>query len=534
MGTIVDTILSGAAGGERVSILDINGAVKASMTWAQLHERARRMTSVLHRVGIGPGSRVGLLADTNLDLVAVLQAVWLAGAAITVLAPPTRRADSLPAVLADARLDLVVVDPPAAPLLSDRGALSILTLAEMSMAAATAEPALPHRPDPDDLAILQYTSGSTRTPRGVPVTHAHLAANLTAIKSATRHVDHHPGPIFSWLPLYHDLGLIGYLALPMSCGCPVLLQSPAAFLRRPAGWLEVVSRYRVTSTAAPNFAYGLMTVALAAGLDVRLDPLKFLLTGGEPVDAAMMRSFVEAAARRGLDPKVVVAAYGLAESTLGVTFATVGGGLAIDEVETWALEHEGRAQPQAGGRALVRLGKPVPGLSLRIADRASGAPLPARSVGHVEVSGTSVVGHYWGEPKPPPGAWLRTGDLGYLADGDLVVCGREKDVLFAAGRNIFPQDIEAAVAEVPGVRPGSIAAFGVPGPVGDRLVVAVEVRAEPPDGLRRGIAEAILAETGLTPHAVLLLPAGRLPKTTSGKLRRAETRLRYEHGDLTA
>jgi fatty-acyl-CoA synthase len=436
--------------------------------------------------------------------------------------------------MSDAALHAVVADPIAMDVLRRAPDPPLLvSLPEVAMLADRAKPAAIHHPDGRDLAVLQYTSGSTRSPRGVPVTHAHLAANVEAINSATDHSDGHTSRMLSWLPLYHDLGLIGFLAVPMWCGCSLLLQSPAAFVRRPHSWLEALSRHRVTSSGAPNFAYELMTAALTAGLDVDLDSVRFLLTGGEPVDAALMARFAEAAAARGLDPRAIVPAYGLAESTLAVTFTPRHRGIGTDEVEHEVLQREGRAVPHPGGRALVKLGPAVRGTSLRIVDRATGAVVGPRQVGHVEISGPSVIGHYWGEPAPAPGTWLRTGDLGYLADGELVVCGREKDVLFAAGRNIFPQDVEAAAAEVPGVRAGCVAAFGLSDQRGDRLVVAVESRATDPEVVRRGVAAAVLTEVGLAPHTVVMLPAGRLPKTSSGKLRRAETRRLYQCGELT-
>jgi fatty-acyl-CoA synthase len=536
--TIVDVIAAGPGlrrdGGGSCAVLDTAGLIAAELPWTGVRERARRIATVLADVGIGAGQRVGLLADTSLDLVCTLQAVWLAGAAVTVLPPPTRRANTLHAIMSDAALHAVVADPIAMDML--RRAPDpplLLSLPEVAMLADRAKPAAIHHPDGRDLAVLQYTSGSTRSPRGVPVTHAHLAANVEAINSATDHSDGHTSRMLSWLPLYHDLGLIGFLAVPMWCGCSLLLQSPAAFVRRPHSWLEALSRHRVTSSGAPNFAYELMTAALTAGLDVDLDSVRFLLTGGEPVDAALMARFAEAAAARGLDPRAIVPAYGLAESTLAVTFTPRHRGIGTDEVEHDVLQREGRAVPHPGGRALVKLGPAVRGTSLRIVDRATGADVGPRQVGHVEISGPSVIGHYWGEPAPAPGTWLRTGDLGYLADGELVVCGREKDVLFAAGRNIFPQDVEAAAAEVPGVRAGCVAAFGLSDQRGDRLVVAVESRATDPEVVRRGVAAAVLTEVGLAPHTVVLLPAGRLPKTSSGKLRRAETRRLYQCGELT-
>jgi fatty-acyl-CoA synthase len=359
------------------------------------------------------------------------------------------------------------------------------------------------------------------------VTHGQLAANLAAIRSATEHERIH-GRVLSWLPLQHDLGLIGSLALPMSCGCSLVLQTTATFARRPASWLTAMSEYRITASTGPNFAYGLMQRLLASGLAVDLSSVRFLLCGAEPIDAATMARFAAAARPYGLDPGTLVPAYGLAEATLAVTFSPLGSGVRVDRVDAAELESRGRAVPADDGRSLVRLGPPVAGTSLRIVDPETGEPLPERRVGRVELCGPSVIGHYWGEAPPGPGAWLVSGDLGYLTDGELVICGREKDVLFAAGRNLFPQDVEAAAAEVTGLRLGRVVAFGV----GERFVVAVESRASEAASVRAAVSAAVLAEVGLAPAEVLTVPFGRLPKTTSGKLRRAETRQRHLAGEL--
>jgi fatty-acyl-CoA synthase len=222
-------------------------------------------------------------------------------------------------------------------------------------------------------------------------------------------------------------------------------------------------------------------------------------------------------------------AYGLAEATLCVTATGWKEGLQTDWIEPGPLEEHGRAvpcAPGAGGKALVRLGLPMRGTSVRITDRQTGQPIADRLVGHVEVRGPAVVGHYWGEAPPESGSWLRTGDLGYLADGQVVVCGREKDVLFAAGRNVYPQDVEAVALEVPGVRAGGAAAFAVSSLDSERLVVAVEARAGDAVQVRHTVAEAVLNEVGLAAD-VVVVPYGGLPKTSSGKLRRAEARRRY-------
>jgi fatty-acyl-CoA synthase len=496
------------------------------------------MASLLTAQGIGPASRVALLGDTSVELVTAIQAVWLRGAAFTVLPLPSRAGKQanlahLLAIVADAGFELLIVDDARADAVEALGeAVRVGLLSELYQQSAFEGPATPIRPEPGDLAVLQYTSGSTQNPRGVPVTHANLAANLDAIEATLGEaaLDPATGRWVSWLPLYHDMGLIGFLCLPMSRGCPLVLQSPIAFAFRPASWLDLLSAHHATCTGAPNFAYGLLAQLLEAGVSADLSSVRHMFSGGEPIDAAMMGRFTAAAARHGLDPGAVVAAYGLAESTLAVSFSPIGQGIAVDEVDRGALERDGCARPGSGAR-LVRLGAAVPGTHIRIVD-ATGSVAAARTVGHIEVSGPSVVSGYWGEDARP-GGWLRTGDLGYMADGGLVVCGRAKDVLFAAGRNVYPQDVEAAALQVQGVRAGGAAAFGIPDERGDRLVVAVETRATDGDALRKAVAVAVASQTGMAPADVVTLRFGRLPKTSSGKLRRAETRRRYLAGELT-
>jgi len=531
--SVVEDIVRTAPDGGELAVEDARGAV-TRVSWARLHARARRMATVLATAGVTPGSRVGLLADTGVELVTALQAVWLSGAAVTLLPPPARaetgHAERLCGIIADAGLVLVVVDESMAGLAPALGrATRVLALTELVGLAAHAPPAPIVVPAPDDLAVLQYTSGSTRSPRGVPVRHDQLAANLAAITEALDHGRQQPLRMLSWLPLHHDMGLVGFCVLPMSLGCPLTLQSPLGFLRRPASWLRAVARERATVTGAPNFAYGLATRFLT-GERLDLRSVRTMISGGEPVDPALMARFVAAAAPSGLDPAAVSPAYGLAEATLAVSFAHLAGigGVRVDAVDPVALETAGRAVPREGGRPLVRLGRPVAGTRIRVTDGRTGEPVPDRVVGRVEVAGPSVVRHYWNEP-PTASPWLTTGDLGYLVDGELVVCGREKDVLFAAGRNIYPQDVEAAVASVATVRQGCVAAFGVD----ERLVVAVESTSDGEvEAVRHAVAAAVLAEVGLTPAAVAVLPPGHLPKTSSGKLRRADTRARYLAGTL--
>lgn len=522
MRTIVDAIIEAAPG--EGTLTTIRGGREITVRWAQVHDRARRAATFLSRLAIGRGDRIGLLGDSSVEMMVAIQAAWLCGAAVTVLPPASRRADPIrhKAIVADAGIDIVLADAE-----SEVADAQVLSLPELVVRSAALPAASIVPPEPGDLAILQYTSGSTSQPRGVPVTHGHLAANLDAIKAAFGYAGEQVR-MFSWLPLYHDMGLIAYACQPMAYGWPLVLQSPAAFALRPMSWLEGISRYRSTVSGAPDFAFRLVTSLLAASGGLDLSSLQFLLCGAEPISAEAMQRFAEAGRHSGLDPEAIVPAYGLAEATLAVSISPPGKGVLVDEV--------GPAGGVDSPKSLVRLGSPVPEAQIRITDPPTGAPLGPRSVGQIEVRGPSVVGHYWGQPPPPPGTWFNTGDLGYLADGELVVCGRIKDIFFCAGRNVYPQDVELAAARVPAVRPGSAVAFGVPDHLaaqGDRLIVAIEVRGADASSVRREVAVAVNEETGMRPAEVVALLPGRIPRTSSGKLRRAEARRRYLCGELT-
>jgi fatty-acyl-CoA synthase len=486
MRTIVDAITSAAGGAGVLTTLD-----EPPVAWREVHGRAARLAGHLAAQGIGPGRRVGFLAETSVDLVVAVQAVWLAGGAITML-PPVRRGDLDPVrrIAADAGFAALVTDRPYDGL----PATHLSTWDDLARSGVGI--GLPEV-RPSDVAIVQYTSGSTSEPTPVAVTHAHLAANISGLRTALSHDAWHGQPLASWLPLHHDMGLVGFLAFPMACGCPLVLQTPASFARNPAGWFAALDRHRAAVTGAPCFAYRMMIALLESGPQLDLSAVRHMICGGEPIDAVAMAAFLRAAQAHGLVASAFTPAYGLAEATLAVTMAY---GLSAD------AQH------------LTRLGRPIAGTAVRICDPATGTPLPDREVGRIEVSGPSVT----------VDGWLDTGDLGYLAGGDLVVCGRIKDVLIAGGRNVFPQDVEIAAGRVRGVRPGGVVAFGVPGAAGDRLVVAVEARTD----LRPAVAEAVAGAVGMTPADVVLLRPGGCPRTSSGKPRRIEARRRYLAGEL--
>ncbi|SCL27496.1 Acyl-CoA synthetase (AMP-forming)/AMP-acid ligase II [Micromonospora pallida] len=385
---------------------------------------------------------------------------------------------------------------------------------------------LPDRaPDPTAVAFLQYTSGSTSSPKGVVVTHGNLAANVAAIAETFQH--DRDEVILSWLPAYHDMGLIGNILHPLTLGSGTILCPPTAFIRRPLSWLTSIHRLGVTTSGAPNFAYELVVAALEReGVpEVDLRRWRVAYSGAEPVVAESMRRFAELLAPHGFDPGAIMPCYGLAEATLLVASADRGDGV--------------RSREAADGGSAVACGWPR-GCEVVVTDAAD-RPLAEGQVGEIRVSGPSVAAGYWGRPDDDTfagpvlgrdGTWLRTGDLGFLADGELHVAGRSKDVIIVRGRNHHPHDIERlAGGLVPAFRPGHVVAFASPD--GEGVVVVGEVR--PGAGLTEAdsarLARSVANAFGLAVRDVVAAPRRGIPRTTSGKLRRAETRRRYEAGE---
>ncbi len=542
-----------------------------SLTFGELLEGAEHVAADLAQRGIGRGDTVALMLPTSREFFLAFAGILLAGATPAPIYPPFRAdrvaeyAERQSAILSNAGARLLVTFREAAgvakllkPLVPSLEGVATAEALVQSRAAAPLGPQLRSRSG--DLALLQYTSGSTGNPKGVMLTHANLLANVRAIGEALGMRSDDVG--VSWLPLYHDMGLIGSWLMPLYFGLPVVVLSPLAFLSRPARWLRAFHRYGGTMGAAPNFAYELAAAKISddeiQGLD--LSAWRAALNGAEPVLPATLERFAARFAKCGFRRETLLPVYGLAEASLAVTMPPVGRGPRVDRLERAAFEQQGRAvpaPPDAGAShrllnsnedpnviAFVSVGSPVPRHEVRIVnDRGEGAG--ERVEGQLWFRGPSTTqGYYRNEaatsallPEGAAAGWVNSGDRAYLAEGEIYITGRVKDIIIHAGHNLYPHEIEDAVARVPGVRKGCVVAFGAADPATgtERLVIVAESRERRGDARAR-LAQAITAQVtetlGLPPNVVEVVPPNVIPKTSSGKLRRDATKQRFLSGDL--
>src|SRR5688500_9483464 len=548
MTTLLQRIERATARGGTITF--VNGDEAQRVGWDQLHEEARATAAALQARGLGAGSHVALLGPTTRGLVTAVQATWLVGGTVVVL-PLPMRLGSLDEFVLPTRLRIPGADSAAVLVDDDLAAFveqlpgdpPLIALNDV-VGRGRAEDYVAPTVDPDDLAVLQFTSGSTADPKGVMLPHRVILANLDGAATAAR-LDVENDVLVSWLPLYHDMGLIGTLTLPMITGTDLVLGAPQDFMAAPARWMEWMSEYGGTATAGPNFAYALAARALRRAENLDLSRWRLALNGAEPVDPETMQSFCEAGARHGFDPKAAFPAFGMAEVAIAGAFPEPMSGVRMDAVDRRILETERYAAPvdpaADGARTLALLGRPVPGLAMRIGDPATGDVMRDREVGELEIRGTSVTPGYYKRPDAtaaafhvdagcsPGDGWLRTGDLAYLVDGELVICGRIKDVIVIGGRNLHPEDVERAVADVDGVRAGNVIAFGVEGRKGREALVVVAETKQPDElpSIRKAVVTRVVDAVGVPPTDVVLVAAGSLPKTSSGKLQRSLCRDRY-------
>lgn len=520
-------------------------------TWSEVHEQARCIAGALRRQegtpAVGSGDAVAVLAADPGSIAPAVQAVWLSGGSVTMLHQPTQRTDlthwarDTLRTLRMIGARLVLLGPPfdgLADVLDEHG-IEYRNLSELADSVAVLE--APVETAETDTALLQLTSGSVAEPKAVRITHGNLDSNARAmVERAGLDAEH--DVVVSWLPLFHDMGMVGCLAVPMFLGMEAVKVTPADFLERSMLWPELISRYGGTVTAAPNFAYAIVGRRMARADDGAFDlsTLRFALNGAEPIDPAAVRTFVDAGARFGLSPGSMVCAFGMAESTLAVSFPPPGRGVEVDTVDPDELERRRRAEPigqeptgqeSDGARSFALLGSALPGLEVEVVDD-SGRRLGRREVGRLRIRGAAVTPGYLTVDGPLSArdeqGWLETGDEGYLVDEQVVICGRRKDVIIMGGRNVYPVDIERTACEVEGVRAGNAAAVRLDaGSRRERFAVVVESRLagdeEAEQALGKRVASRVFEVIGLRPSTVVVLRPGTLPKTPSGKLRRAAT-----------
>jgi fatty-acyl-CoA synthase len=531
----------------------------AFVPWAQIHDEARVVGAALQARGLVPGDHVAILGPTSRSLITIIQGCWLAGCASMVLPLPMRMGsldafiDSTRSRIRHGEAKLVLIDDmladfyaaaPGDPPIQPMRAVLPGRLGQVSGEQLQLPPI-----DADRLVILQYTSGSTSEPKGVMIPDRVLTANIDAsCQAAELSLDE---IMVSWLPLYHDMGLVGFLSIPMTRGVQLVQAAPQDFLAHPGNWMQWISDWGGTATAGPNFAWVLATRALKRAKDLDLSRLTLALSGAEPVDPDAVEAFVAAAEPFGFKPGSVFPAFGMAEVAIGGAFPPRHRGLKVDSVDRVVLERDRIAKPLLIGdaaeeldvRRLALLGAAVPGLEMKVVDPETFDELPERHVGELLLRGTSVTPGYYRRPDATAamfrrGGWLCTGDLAYLLDGELVMCGRIKDVIIVGGRNVFPEDIERACGSLDGVRAGNVIAFGVEGYKGkETVIVAAEVRLadlqsdddqlQAMERIRHAVHHRTLDVCGLPPRDIMLVKPGTLPKTSSGKLQRAKCRELY-------
>ncbi|MEM1049952.1 MAG: AMP-binding protein [Pseudomonadota bacterium] len=523
-----------------------------TITYGALSEAAGRFAAGLRSWGLEPGERVGIMLPTGNEFFEAFFGVLLAGGVPAPMYPPIRLSQleehlrRQAGILRNSEAALLIVPQQGKTLTGLLGG-QIDTLRGVSTVAALRAsegpgPAIDRQPD--DLAMLQYTSGSTGDPKGVMLTHANLLANIRAMGRA---IDATSNDVFvSWLPLYHDLGLIGAWFGSLYYGVPAVIMSPLHFIVRPESWLWAIHRNSATLTAAPNFAFELcvdkIDDAAIAGLD--LSSLRMVANGAEPISVDTIRRFTERFEPYGFRPQAMTPVYGLAESSVGLAFSSAEQLPIVERIDRAALSQTGKAVParpdDAHAMPVVSSGVPLPGHEVRIVD-AIGQEAPGRQEGRLEFRGPSSTRGYFRDPERTEGLirgdWLTSGDLAYIANGNIFLTGRVKDLIIKGGRNIYPQEIENGVGALAGIRKGCVAAFAsTDARTGtERLVVVAESRETDPSrraDLQDTVARSVSDILGMPADEVVIVKPHAVPKTSSGKIRRSTARELYEAGNL--
>jgi acyl-CoA synthetase (AMP-forming)/AMP-acid ligase II len=538
--TLLEALSKHARAGRELTLIEDD--VTTKVPYAQIEASARALAGSLVESGVTRGEVIPMVLPTGLEFVVSFFGILMSGATPSPLGPPagfgdidsfSKRTGTICRFLKAKRM---IVSPGLASFaVSDTGVEPIVDPLERRPASEIALPAIAA----DDMGLVQCTSGSTGVPKGVVLSHTHILSNVHQIGIGVSGTSE--DVVVAWLPLNHDMGLIGSLLFSIYWGMSLVLLSPVTFLRKPSSWLKAISDHRGTLSPAPNFAYAYACARTKepelAGID--LSSWRVAFCGAEPIAPHTMRAFQERFASAGLRENVILPCYGLAEACLAVTFRPVLAPLVVDCVDRDQLAL-GEVCFGDGGSApivnVVSCGRPLIGTDVAICDRA-GNELDEMQVGRIMVRGPSVMRGYLDDEARTKQAlssdgWLWTGDLGYMRDGQLFITGREKDVIILRGKNFVPSEFEWAAEEVPGVRRGNAVAFGVTSDkLGtEMLVIACETDTtdtKARDELKRRVVSHVMAQTGIRPDAVHLLSRERLPKTTSGKLQRSRAKQAY-------
>jgi acyl carrier protein len=538
---------------EHIRLIDGDDTLE-TLSYAQLWAAASEVARGMRERGIGRDDAVALMLPTGSAFFHAFLGAMIAGAVPVPMYPPLRwsaieeHVRGRAAILDNSLARMLVTVPEAmfvgriaraiVPALREVVTVDDLRAGDIGADAAPRAGS--------DVALLQYTSGSTADPKGVVLTHDNMLANIRAMGSAAGVSS--SDRFMSWLPLYHDMGLIGAWLATLYFAIPLALMPPASFLARPARWLRAIHRCGATISAGPNFAYEIAASKVddadLEGVDLRAWRLAF--NGAEPVREATLERFAARYARYGFDRRALTPVYGLAESTLGIAFPPLDRGPLVDRIDARALARDGTARPPGDGTGavldVVSCGAPLAGHEIRIVDGA-GREVAERVEGRVEFRGPSATAGYFRNPAATArlfhGDWLDTGDVGYIAGGELFLTSRAKDLIKRGGHNIHPYDLEAAVGDIPGVRKGCVAVFGATDRAGgtERVIVVAETNATDAaarDALRERIVALGAVHLNGPPDEMLLVPPRTVPKTSSGKIRRAACRELYEQGLLTA
>ncbi len=569
--TLVDAVRALEGDAERGFVFVRPDGAERLRSFQEMAAEAGRRAASLAAMGLKRGDRVALVIPDGEDFVLSLLGTLFAGLVPVPLSPQLSMSSieayhaTVAHIARAAGAAVLLTTTAARPYVEAVGGLvdglrAIVTVEEL-LASNDGMSTLCVEASPSDLALIQFTSGSTSRPKGVTVTHGNLAANAEAFMIDGLDRDPEVDKGVSWLPLFHDMGLIGFVVGPLFTNVPCVLLPPASFARRPRLWLDKIHQHRGTITYAPNFAYALVAKRLKGKdvTDLDLSSLRISGCGAEPIQASVLRAFAETLAPARFDPRAFLPSYGMAEATLAITFTPLRQGLRTDTIDTEALA-EGRAVPPADADAsgeVVDCGVVFPRHEIAIIDP-SGVRLGDRQVGQIVARGPSVAQGYFREPEltaqtlkplandaPGEAPWLHTGDLGYLAGGRLFVCGRVKDIIIVRGRNYYPSDIEWAVTEASGaaaVRRGNVVAFGVfvdgqgrasaRGASDEQLVICCEGHSSEVEAIRDTATAVLASRFGLAVHEVVVAPLASLPRTSSGKPKRRETRQRYIEGSL--